>query len=401
MENLKVLASRLFRDKRAATAMIFALATPVVVGGAALAIDIASFRVVQSRMQSAVDAGALAAVMQIEKNGPVAATAVNMVTSNIPNDFGNMTSASDVTTGNYAKATGFVANGTPANAVRVVGIRAPARSNGLSRIFGLLWGNGQMDVQVTAIAARPANVFYEPPEGLVMDNKAGDFNEMYAYCYDTKSTDPDMSKRRSQMILIANNLDMADTAKNTTTKLTGGIYTAMPATPMPWPNCNGKDQSLSFRMRNIRHAKTHSALWANQGATVSGIQPGRPEHNYYTDTMINNGIETFSTSSNQILETVLCDTSDECNPSKTGVTKVPSGTNRFATKSSNTAGCSPGKFVYFGFEDRPGVNGVSVTSQGKGWLEAGWTDYDFNDIAIQMKCPSGGKLADPYPRLVG
>ena len=397
METLKSLGRRLFADKRAATAMIFAISTPLVVGGAALAIDIASFRVVQTRMQSAVDAGALAAVMQIEKKGPIEATAVNMVTSNIPTDFGSMTTAADVTVGTYSKASGFVPGaGSTANAVRVVGVRAPARSNGLSRIFGLLWGNGQIDIQVTAIAARPANVFYEPPEGTVLDNEAGDFNEMYAYCFDMKGTGT-VESRRTQMTLIANNMKPGD---NIVT-ISNGVITANPQTPMPWPDCSGKDQSLSFRLRNIRHAKSNPGLWANPNMTINDIKPGRPELNHYTDTMINNGVETFNSNTNKILETVLCDTSNKCDPSKPGTT-VPTGKMRYTTKSSNTAGCSPGKFVYFGFEDRPGVNGASVESpSGKGWLTPGWTDYDYNDIAIRMKCPSGGKLADPYPRLVG
>ena len=397
METLKALGRRLFRDKRAATAMIFAISTPVVVGGAALAIDIASFRVVQSRMQSAVDAGALAAVMQIEKKGPVEATAVNMVTNNVPAEFGQITKTSDVTVGTYSKATGFVpGTGPTANAVRVIAVRAPARSNGLNRLFGLLWGNGQIDIQTTAIAARPANVFYEPPEGTVLDNEAGDFNEMYAYCFDMKGTGT-VESRRTQMTLIANNLKPGDT----TATLTGGVYTTMPTVPMQWPDCSGKDQSLSFRLRNIRHAKNNPQLWKDPNATIDGIKPGRPEYNHYTDTMINNGIETFDTNTNKILETVLCDTSDQCDPSKKG-SIVPTGKMRYTTKSSNTAGCSPGKFVFFGFEDRPGVNGASVENpQGKGWLTPGWTDYDYNDIAIRMKCPSGGKLADPYPRLVG
>jgi hypothetical protein len=347
-------------------------------------------------MQSAVDSAALASVMQIEKKGPVESTATAMVAANIPTEFGTITNAGDVTIGTYSKGGGFVpGNSASANAVRVIGTRSPARGNGVGRIFALLWGTEALTVRTEAIAARPSNAFYEPPEGTILDNEAGDFNEMYAYCYDMKGTGTAES-RRSQMTLIANNLKPGDT----TSGLTGGIYTAMPQKPMPWPNCSGKDQSLSFRLRNVRHAKSNPKLWGNPSEVISGFQPGRPEHNHYTDTQITNGVETFDSNTNKILETVLCDTSDKCDPSKPG-TSVPTGKNRYATKSSNTAGCSPGKFVYFGFEDRPGVNGSSVTPLGKGWLEPGWTDYDYNDIAIRMKCPNSGKLADPYPRLVG
>jgi len=198
------------------------------------------------------------------------------------------------------------------------------------------------------------------------------------------------------MTLIANNMP---TGQNIVT-ISGGVIKANPVTPMQWPDCSGKDQSLSFRLRNVRHAKANPTLWANPNATISGFQPGRPEYNHYTDTMITNGVETYTTAAQQILETKMCDTADKCDPSKAG-NVIPSGTNHYFTKSTNPSGCSPGKFVYFGWEDRPGVNGTSVTTMGKGWLEPGWTDYDYNDIAIRMKCPSSGKLNDPYPRLVG
>lgn len=396
MKTLKSLGSRLLQSKQAATAIIFAVSVPVIVGGSALAIDLASFRMVQSRMQSAVDAAALASVMQIEAKGPIEATAVAMTASNVPANFGAVTGASDVTVGTYTKAGGFVPGFTAtSNAVRVYAERSPARSNGVGRIFSRLWGTSEVSVATTAIAARPSNVFYEPPEGAILDNAAGDYNEMYAYCYDMKGTGTPES-RRSQMTLIANNMPVGQNI----VAISGGVITANPPTTMPWPTCNAKDQSLSFRLRNIRHAKNNPVLWGNPGATVSGIKPGRPELNHYTDTQVADGVETFDGNTNKILETVLCDSSDKCDPSKPG-NIIPKGTNRYTTKSTNTAGCSPGKFVMFGFEDRPGVNGVSVAPGGKGWLEPGWTDSDYNDIAIRLKCPSSGKLNDPYPRLVG
>jgi Flp pilus assembly protein TadG len=383
---LSKLCKNLLQSNKAATAVIFAITVPLIVGGAALAVDVASFRVVQSRMQSAVDAAALTSVMEIEKKGDVITTAVDTAAANAPLNFGAMTTAADVTIGTYSKAGGFVPGvSATSNAVRVIAERTPARSNGVARIFGLLWGTGQVSITTTAIAARPVNVFYEPPEGAVLDNEAGDFNEMYAYCFDMKGTGDDAS-RRTQMTLIANNLKPGDT----TSGLTKGVYTAMPATPMQWPDCSGKDLSLSFRLLNVRTAKSIPAVWQKPAKDRVVID-------HYTDTMIDNkGVETFKASTSKILETVLCDTSAKCDPSKPG-TSVVTGKNRYNTKSTAGA-CAPGKFMYFGFEDSAGVNGVSV---GGSWTDLGWTDYDYNDIAIRMKCPSSGRLADPYPRLVG
>lgn len=395
MKTIFALNSKLLRNRKAATAAIVAITLPVVMGGTALAVDVASFRLVHGRMQAAVDAAALAAVVQIDKKGPIQGTAVNLVNSNVPVEFGAITTAADVTVGTYSKATGFVAGGATPNAVRVTAERSPARNNGVARMFSALWGATQVTVQTEAIAARPANVFYEPPQGTVLDNEAGDFNEMYAYCYDMAAMGTPAS-RRSQMTLIANNMKPGDNAVT----ISGGVVTANPATPMPWPDCSAKGLSLSFRLRNIRHAKSNPKLWANQNETINGIQPGRPEINHYTDTMIDKGVETFNASTREILETKLCDTEEQCKSKKSGGI-VDSGTGRGGKQMREGKACEPGKFMYFGFEDRPGVGGKSVTTLGKGWLEPGWTDFDFDDIAIRMKCPSSGKLADPYPRLVG
>lgn len=391
MKSIFAQGRKLLRSKRGATALIVAVTLPVIVGGAALAVDVASFRLVHSRMQAAVDAAALAGVMQIEVNGPVESTAIGIVDSNVPAAFGQVTTASDITVGTYTKAGGFVAGvSATSNAVQVNAERSPGRGNGVGRLFSIIWGSTEATVTTTAIAARPVNTFYDPPEGTNLDNEAGDFNEMYAYCYDMAGLGTPAS-RRTQVTLIANNLAVGQT----TSGLTSGVYSDMPANPMPWPNCSGKDQSLSFMLKNYRHRKSHPGLWTNPGLIVSGRTSPVDPIVHWTDTMISNGVETFDTNTNKILETVLCDTSDKCNPAKAG-NVVPQGKNRSATKQTNTVGCSPGKFVFFGFEDRPGGPGAKAS-----WLDPDWTDFDYNDIAIRMKCPNSGKLGDPFPRLVG
>jgi hypothetical protein len=52
--------------------------------------------------------------------------------------------------------------------------------------------------------------------------------------------------------------------------------------------------------------------------------------------------------------------------------------------------------MYFGFEDRPpGQSGANGT-----WLDPAWTDTDYDDIRIVMKCPNSGRLGDAFVRLV-
>ena len=180
--------------------------------------------------------------------------------------------------------------------------------------------------------------------------------------------------------------------------ISGGVINAVPANPLVWPEC-GKGESISFRMRNIRHAKSEPALWANPKAKPYG----RPEFNYFTDTEIVDGVEKFKMRRNSettpmtspsMVETVRCDSLNQCDPKKPG-NIIPKGTNRTVVPTS--APCLPGKFMYFGWEDRPpGQSGKNAT-----WTDPAWTDRDFDDIVFVMKCPSTGRLGDGMSRLVG
>ncbi|GGE07353.1 hypothetical protein GCM10011529_12210 [Polymorphobacter glacialis] len=371
------------RDKNGAVAFVVAAALPVLIGGLALAIDVASYRIVHGQMQAAADAGALAGLMQLDTGGNIAAKAKDIVTRNVPANYGEITRTSDITTGFYSKGGGFVpSNGTDVNAVRVVAMRDTGRGNGIGRLFSLVWGSSEINASVVAIAARPENSFYTPPEGVILDNEAGDFNEMYAYCFDQLGGGTPAS-RRTQMTRIANNVP----TNQSIASISGGRE-VNPIVPMQWPNCNDKGQTLSFRLRNVRHVKSNPQLWNNTNAEISGRRPGRPVSDYYTDTTVADGVETFHiAASEKVLETVRCDTA-QCRPAKTGKNRTPV----LATEP-----CQPGKFMYFGWEDRPpGRSGAKAD-----WLDPAWTDTDYDDIAIRMKCPASGKLGDPSVRLVG
>jgi hypothetical protein len=276
------------------------------------------------------------------------------------------------------------------NAVRVNGVRSSARGNAAEQFFASFFGANAGAITVSATAARPVNVFYQPPERQDLAPEAGDFNEMYAYCFDTLGVGP-VETRRTQMTLISNNMP----ANQNIVTISGGRISANPANPLPWPRCNQRGQTLSFRMRNIRHVKSNPVLWTNPGATIEGRTPGRPEFNYYTDTTLTNNVENWNLGVN-ILETVLCDTAAQCTPGAPG-TRIPAGRNRAATRRIETRPCEPGKFMYFGFEDRPPGQPGAATS----WLDPAWTDADYDDIRIYMRCPASGRLGDALPRLVG
>ncbi len=385
------LFARLRKARHGASATIFALSLPVMAGGLALGIDYSLYNMIHNRMQTAVDAAALTAAAQIERNGDITGSALGYLAKELPAEFDGMTTVQDVTLGVYDNANGFRPdNSSAANAVRVRGERSPERGNGANQLFSALFINDAKTISVEAIAARPANVFYQPPESRTLDPEAGDFNEIYVYCFDANGNGPPAS-RRSQETLVSNNMPEGQNI----VQISGGRITANPPATPTWPRCNQEGQTLSIRLRNIRHVKSNPALWANPNATVNGVRPGRPEFNYYTDTRLENWVERFDLQGFNILETMRCDSAEQCTPGSRSST-IPAGRNRQNSRRRETRPCEPGKFMYFGFEDRPpGRAGANAN-----WLQPAWTDADYDDIRIVMRCPNSGRLGDAIVRLV-
>jgi len=393
LQKARCRAQALRHDKRGVAAVLFALTVPVLVGAGALAVDISMYRYVDGRLQSAADAAALAAVGRIDNPSAAIVEGVDYAARNVPASFGTVATAGDIAIGifNDEDKSFVVSTGSDVNAVRVTAARSDARGNAVPQVLSGIFGPRSTAIAATAIAARQLQVQYLPPERTDLDAEAGDFNEIYAYCYKYAGTGTPAS-RRSQMTLISNNMG----AQNIIA-ISGGVINAVPQSPLVWPEC-GKGESISFRMRNIRHAKNQPALWANPNS-----QPyGRPEFNYYTDTEIVNGVEVFRIRRNtsttpltgNMVETIRCDSLNQCDPKKPG-NIIPKGKDRTVTPTS--APCLPGKFMYFGWEDRPpGQSGKKGT-----WTDPAWTDRDFDDIVIVMKCPSIGRLGDGMSRLVG
>lgn len=397
------------RDGRGAVAVIFALMTPAILGGLALTIDVAMYRIAHARLQAAADAAALAGLQEMVAGGDLTNRAVEIAGQNVSDEYGEIVNAGDVQVGSYSSQDGFTLGGADPNAVRVVAQRTVARGNPVRQIFSVLFDADQANIGVDAIAARPFNVFYEPPELTILDNEAGDVNEMYVYCYQTQGGGTAAS-RRSQMTLIANNMpgnrNLVNESKNAVTDnnrapaplgVSQGKVTANPPSKddVVWPRCDEEGQTLSFRLKNIRHAKSNTQLWNSPGATISNRQPRRPVYDHFTDSVINDGVESFGgLTGKTILETVRCDSLDKCNPAKSGNAIGAPKKNKTPRVDGN--GCEPGKFMYFGWEDRPGGSGAKGD-----WLDPDWTDKDFDDIAVVMRCPRSGQLGDGRTRLVG
>jgi len=339
----------------------------------ALAVDYSNYRLAQTRMQTAADAGALAGVGNLGGSSATPVSkAVEMVNWNVPEDFGDVTKASDVTIGKYDIATGFVPDSTAAaNAVRVIAIRSKARGNAAQRIFSAFLNDEALTIKVTAIAAKPKNVFYEPPEVTTLQANAGDFNELYAYCYDATKG----AAGRGPMQLIGNN-NRRGGITGLPLNLDPAKSIQMPSTSN-WPTCTGAGESVSFFLRNFIGANgTPANLWKT---TIN---------NYYTDTTLTNGVESSTLfGKGKLVETILCDSKALCTPVESGGpanTNVASKEGVFRDALKETRACEPGKYMYYGWEDRPPPGG----------------DKDYNDMRMVLRCPKSGQLGSSIPRLV-
>ncbi|WP_374387407.1 TadG family pilus assembly protein [Sandaracinobacter sp.] len=373
---------RLRRDKSGVVAMLVALSLPMLVGAAALTIDIANFRYVQGRMQSAADAGALAGIAKLDTPTDAKAAAADYAGRNVPAAFGDVTKSSDVEIGIWDPvARTFAVSSDPAliNAVRVSAVRSATRQNGVPTILMHYFSSSSPNIQATAIAARQLVVQYEPPEKTDLDNQAWDYNRIYAYCYKyTGSGTPE--SRRSQMALVADNVPKNGTGVSNFWTEAGKRGFGKVPNPLVWPECE-KGESLSFRLENIRDVKqaisnttTTKTLWTSYDKNKS-----KQTFNHYTDTAISGGVETFpGLGSEKLVETIRCDTLSACTAPSKHVKGTP----------LRVAGvpCLPGKYMYFGWEDRPPSSGGS--------------DEDYDDIRITMRCPKTGTLGDGMSRLV-
>lgn len=191
----------------------------------------------------------------------------------------------------------------------------------------------------------------DKPLMVQLNHEAGDYNQIYAYCFRPKRRGlgngiGPIPGDRAQMTLIADN--------------GGSTY------EFEMPHCED-GENLSFRLRNVRNARTRPTLWND---------PSAEQYDHYSDTTrtLGNGNGAnpekmnFPADVNPV-ETVLCDTLDECKPVTEGGV-IPVGRQR--NPHAATKGCQPGKLIYYGWEDRPPPKFGS--------------DRDYDDIRIILNC---------------
>lgn len=277
---------------------------------------------------------------------------------------------------------------------------------------------GIPDVQRVTVAAtsqliKPTEI-REPPESATLDPEAADFNRIWMYCFwpDRPANDPSQPKR-THMTPIADNggsvftadVDHADPALLADFESANLSYREKGV----WerradrggnrqylyfmPQCPS-GSFMSFRLENVRFARTQKQYW--DSGTVRNTAGDRltGRFDYYTDTYFAAGstVEQYAglygpqpyVQAGQkvnILETILCDTEAQCKPTNEGGIIPHRQTNRDPQRA--TQGCEPGKYMYYGWEDRP----PGFSGQKRDWQDIAWTDRDYDDIRIIIKCP--------------
>jgi hypothetical protein len=313
------------RAEGGTVATAFALSSIAILGAAGLAVDYARLEQTRSFLQEQADAAALGTASEgLASDG---AHWLKNIKANFNNTYSEGAAAIVAANGKWLNDTDY-------------SVEMKAKVN-LS-LMQLVPGVGdKSDVLVTSVARRnKEKMIYKPPVVSQLDPEASDYNRIYVYCYDDEKKN-NADKGRSQETAVADN--------------GGTVYNYQ------MPRCES-GESMSYHLYNVRGARTSPHLWDKGNAT---------RYHYYTDTKIENDAEAYDLGGYSLLETVLCDSLAACTgKSKGGV--IPEGKNRTPVRA--TQKCLPGKFMYYGFEDRP--------------PGLGWTDKDYDDIRIIIECPT-------------
>lgn len=342
------------RDRRGNVAITFALTLVPVLGLAGGAVDLHQRSRDAAALQGVFDAAAIAGARQAAL-GPVAVklAAEQHLAAHISGRLRDYPVTVEVT--------------EAGRRVRVATAEARMKTHFLG-VIGMSTLN--LNVRATAESQTFRTVTSAKPVVADLDPEAGDYNRMYVYCYDrSRSAQPDQG--RSQMTAIADNA--------------GTKY------DFSMPVCK-EGETISYRLYNVRNARTKPWLWDNNqpGTLIPNNQAdwadpwsNNKSYNYYSDTTMAGGVMTHNFANGvPILETVLCDNLGKCKArGKGGV--IPEGRNR--TPQQATQACEPGKFMYFGWEDRP-----------PGY---GWTDSDYDDIRVIVECPKVSTQSTTVVRL--
>ncbi|QGY05516.1 hypothetical protein MMSR116_29205 [Methylobacterium mesophilicum SR1.6/6] len=348
-------------DQSGNVVMIFGLSLPLLLGAGGLVIDYGNAVRIRAVESSIADATAL-----LVANADTVAAATE----------GLRLASAQLTSrlGTAGTTGGYQVNGSWIDGANYrVTISTTLKTNLLHLLPGM---PRQLVVGTATTVNRVAPVYQtSPPTFSQLSPEAADYNRIYMYCY---SSDPkrqaEADKGRRGLVAIADN----------GTPPTDYSKAAL-------PTC-GANEAPSYMLHNVRNARSNKSIWND---------PSQETYEYYTDTTIDTGLRVQSMSmkgyrvntngslttvnmvSNPILETIVCDSLSACKSKSDGGILPNSHTTH--DPATSTASCSDGKYMYYGWEDRPPNAG---------------SDRDYDDIRVIVSCPTLIKVADKKLRIV-
>jgi Flp pilus assembly protein TadG len=156
---IRFLNQHRLRLRTGSIAPMFALALPMLTAGVGFAVDSASIRLAQSRLQMAADAAAAAGARRLDPGSNPVTEAQRIVQANLPQqNYGTVLAANDVVSGNWDNTTkAFTATNNNRNAVRITTRESVANGNAHRLVFGQVLGMNSIDLAASAIALCPTH----------------------------------------------------------------------------------------------------------------------------------------------------------------------------------------------------------------------------------------------------
>jgi Flp pilus assembly protein TadG len=403
---LKIL-NRFRSDERGNIALLFGLSLVPVVGAAGVAVDYGKASNMKTVLQTEVDATALEvarAAVVIHTMAPTSSQTPSQRQALIDQQIVNILAARTAIAQSRSSInnTNFAYAGEWSDSLKTeYKVTASVDVHKHVRVL-----NSSATTSVASSAT--AKLHYE---GVVtttnptMNNpgyEAGDYNRIYAYCYN--KDEPVVANRRSKMTVISSN--GTDGSGGTPEMTSNPVFSNI-----VMPSCDAASgETLSWRLYNVRGQRTTKSKWPIDSAQYNPPSnyssatdaSGVTIYNHYSDTLINaaTGVESYQFRGDALgypnpismMETFVCDTQAACTPGGAG-SIIPSNAsppynmpkNRAANQASTK--CEPGKFMYIGWEDRPHL---TINNNGD-YTNANsyqWTDADYDDIRLVVSCPS-------------
>ncbi len=234
-----------------------------------------------------------------------------------------------------------------------------------------------------------------PPSKVDLSYEAADYNQVWVYCYaaDWSTKGTRVSDEGTKFQSLGGNLAFTSILAANENKMGRSDFVLIAdnggsVIPLTMPTCK-EGESISYMLYNSRNNRASPSKWKNTYATCGTAlsQTGKACYMWFTDAKADaNGVERHAGTSPYQLETILCDDAN-CTQPQTGAT-IPGNNQKNRIPQVGQA-CQPGKFMYFGWEDRPPQNqgGNGAGSPYAAGVNDPGGDRDYDDIRLIMSCP--------------